>query len=390
MKETIELVRDGWPAYLALGRTDKTQDVYKLCDKTLPDQLKAASTDPSYLKFLGSTGKGMITAAPWVAAIDTRITSSVQEGFYVVYLFSLDMEGLFLSLGLGATQFKQAYGDNRSALKPLHAASTTMRENYEALANDLLNGSDNSSKQFGRINLTDDVFKKLHSFYEVGSIFSLRYDLRALPNDSALVEDWNRMLRLYRDIIEDPMCPDTEQLLGSALEKGEPSADANPFIEFAPRPPKTKRGKKGTGTSRPPGGKKNLRIGRKGEAFVERVEKKRLIRCGLPDKAEEVDNLAARNETPGWDITSFNDDGSKRFIEVKTTVQKKVSSVILTRKEWKAACEPRRKKNYFVYVVTDIHRNPKIEVIRDPECLTDEELACVEPYSYEVYLGPKK
>ena len=51
-----------------------------------------------HLRVEGSTGRRNVTAAPWIAAIDPRITRSATRGYYVVYLFSVDLAKVFLTL----------------------------------------------------------------------------------------------------------------------------------------------------------------------------------------------------------------------------------------------------------------------------------------------------
>jgi len=40
---------------------------------------------------------------PWIAILDPEVTESTQNGYYVVYLFSVDMKRVYLSLNQGIT-----------------------------------------------------------------------------------------------------------------------------------------------------------------------------------------------------------------------------------------------------------------------------------------------
>ncbi len=51
----------------------------------------------------GSIGMGHWAKVPWLAVLDKEITTTTQEGVYVVYLFSEDMERLYLTLNQGVT-----------------------------------------------------------------------------------------------------------------------------------------------------------------------------------------------------------------------------------------------------------------------------------------------
>lgn len=66
---------------------------------------------------------------------------------------------------------------------------------------------------------------------------------------------------------------------------------------------------------------KNRRLGLEGELVVMAMEKKRLLDNGCHDLAARVDHAAVTiGDGLGYDIHSFEMDGSDRLIEVKTTV----------------------------------------------------------------------
>ncbi len=64
----------------------------------------------------------------------------------------------------------------------------------------------------------------------------------------------------------------------------------------------------------------NTELGRRGEEFVIEVEHRRLVNEGRPDLAKCVEWTAQdKGDGAGYDVASFNADGSPRLIEVKTT-----------------------------------------------------------------------
>ena len=69
-----------------------------------------------------SVGIGNLSAAPWLAIMDKSVTESAREGFYVVFLFSRSAKKLYLSLGLGATQFEIIYGRSNDCLDKIALA----------------------------------------------------------------------------------------------------------------------------------------------------------------------------------------------------------------------------------------------------------------------------
>ena len=52
----------------------------------------------------GSIGQGNWAAVPWLAIMNKDITTSTQRGYYIVYLFSEDMERLYLTIAQGVTK----------------------------------------------------------------------------------------------------------------------------------------------------------------------------------------------------------------------------------------------------------------------------------------------
>lgn len=111
--------------------------------------------------------------------------------------------------------------------------------------------------------------------------------------------------------------------------------------------------------------KSNSITGSKGEKIVVRVEQDRLREIGKPELARKVDRVSTKDDTLGYDILSFNDDGSERYIEVKASSgnNKTVRFYVSTNEYFTG----KEKKNYFIYFVEDVNSlSPKITIIKDP------------------------
>jgi hypothetical protein len=64
----------------------------------------------------------------------------------------------------------------------------------------------------------------------------------------------------------------------------------------------------------------NQELGLLGELLVIQMEKERLIAIERPDLADQVRHVSVQeNDTAGYDVLSFDFEGKKQFIEVKTT-----------------------------------------------------------------------
>jgi hypothetical protein len=95
---------------------------------------------------------------------------------------------------------------------------------------------------------------------------------------------------------------------------------------------------------------KNRALGLAGEKLVIEYEKKRLTDLGKLDLVSKVRHVAElEGDGPGYDIESCNDDGTIRFIEVKTTRSGNATPFFLTRNEY--CFSILQKKSYFLYRV---------------------------------------
>lgn len=103
--------------------------------------------------------------------------------------------------------------------------------------------------------------------------------------------------------------------------------------------------------------------GRLGEEFVLDSERRRLRRAGKPGLAEKVKLISPDSACEGYDILSYEADGSKRFVEVKSTVGKHYVFE-MSNNEWRTA--KHWKDQYFIYRVTDVRKKPKQKSFRNP------------------------
>ena len=119
IRNLIGEIAQEWPDYKALVETKKSERAYDLVVNKFPKQLASIAENTDFLIFCGSTGRGRITAAPWIATFDKRITDTATSGYYIVYLFSIDLQRLYLEFGFGATQFKNHFKKKTESNKNL-------------------------------------------------------------------------------------------------------------------------------------------------------------------------------------------------------------------------------------------------------------------------------
>jgi len=108
------------------------------------------------------------------------------------------------------------------------------------------------------------------------------------------------------------------------------------------------------------------RIGDRGEALVVEIEKRRLLSAGRRDLAERIVHTAQEDDSAGYDILSFDEDGTERPIEVKAT-----SGANLGRGFYISANEVEQSSslsNYHLYLVfSALSKKPRILSLRQPD-----------------------
>lgn len=132
----------------------------------------------------GSAGQSRWADVPWIGIFDPIVTTSATRGYYLVYLFSADMERVFLCLGQGTTAIRHEFGSHthdelrrRSAL----ICSRLSDVSHSFSSGDIaLNGSSQ---------LADD--------YEQAKALYVEYSANDLPSEPQLEADLNNAVGLY-------------------------------------------------------------------------------------------------------------------------------------------------------------------------------------------------
>jgi hypothetical protein len=106
----------------------------------------------------------------------------------------------------------------------------------------------------------------------------------------------------------------------------------------------------------------NRKLGYLGEKFVLEWEKHRLVREGRSDLAAEIEWTSEKQGNgAGYDIKSFEADGSPRYIAVKTTNFGKSSRFLISRNE--VAFSDLHSVHYHLYRVYNFSRDPKLFIL---------------------------
>ena len=121
-------------------------------------------------------------------------------------------------------------------------------------------------------------------------------------------------------------------------------------------------------------------IGNRGENAVLKFEKNNLISLGLYELANRVE--LSDNDAAGFDIISYNPDGTEKHIEVKTNSgsSNKVMDFYLTDNELdKMENDP----CYNLYYLFNIKKNPKIHIV-NKKILSEQKDILLQPVLYKV------
>ena len=108
--------------------------------------------------------------------------------------------------------------------------------------------------------------------------------------------------------------------------------------------------------------RKNERLGLEGEIFVVNYEKMRLQDEGKPELADKVEHISQTvGDGKGYDVLSFNNDGSERWIEVKTTNYGKSHPFLI---EWtEVQCSIDNPNNFHLYRVFNFKNKPELYIL---------------------------
>ncbi|MGX7244387.1 DUF3883 domain-containing protein [Enterococcus quebecensis] len=129
--------------------------------------------------------------------------------------------------------------------------------------------------------------------------------------------------------------------------------------------------------------RQNTITGNRGEEIVLKYEKDRLK--SNKNLQQQVERKSLKDHKLGYDILSFDNDGSKRYIEVKSTVQSFNSegSLYISKNELEKA---RELANFWIYLVFDARsENPKLVCIPSPFTDKNEDRISLEPISFKAH-----
>ncbi len=377
--EVLKKISNGWIEYRKFCQsTSKTgasikikksnHEIARLVEKDWPDSI-SKNVDLKKYAIDSSIGKGNLVPGPWLTVMDKSITETAQEMYYIAYLFSRSAKKLYLSIAIAGTQFQDIYGISNEAVEKIEIFKNQFQQLFKYLKPE--NTIENIDLLEDNLNFEEPVSgssRNLLLLFEKGSLFSKEYDLNNLKKEE-LEYDLKNYIKIYDMIVSDPKSENfniaAETLLINKRKKTITKIDFDYEIpDFKQKEKKLISNNKNIkSTAEQARIKRKTQdsklIGKTGENYVVQYEREKLKKIGLNDLAEKVYNHDDHREYPGWDITSFDKNGKKIFIEVKSSAKKK-NIFNITSKEWDAAQS--EKDNYFIYLVEDTLNN-KIKIV---------------------------
>lgn len=140
------------------------------------------------IKVKGSLGQGNWATVPWIALLDSRITTSTQNGVYIVFLFAADMSRVYLTLHQGVANIYAQFG-TKEAKEVLRSKAVALRQRPDV-------------RRLPGFRLDWDIDLAADSGvgakYVDSTIAYKAYERTALPADKSLAEDIAALLQVYR------------------------------------------------------------------------------------------------------------------------------------------------------------------------------------------------
>ncbi len=181
------------------------------------------------------------------------------------------------------------------------------------------------------------------------------YQKRILPDAifDRLVANPDLTIMVSDDVNSVVQVPSIENVL-TLLEKP-PTLDKSSKKDIAKEPPKTYSVR----TNYLELEAANKSLGDAGEKFAINFERARLISLGKESLADKIEHVAlTQGDGAGFDIRSYEANGSDRFIEVKTTKYGKYSPFFVSENELRFS--EKHQDNYHLHRIFQFKKNPHL------------------------------
>ncbi len=362
MNEHLEYIRDHYRA-ARLSRDREIIDEVRLSLRLRMLEIMNSSLLNGYPDIHVSFSEGRyynLSIIPWITFYDENITSTPKKGFYVVYLFSENLQRVYLSINQGWTFFDES--SNFDNLEQKLDAAKSIAEKCRNLL-----GFDHSTTFLSHIDL-DAPNNGLAQGYEACNIIALEYDLNNLPLNSDLESDFKFFMETYYSLIalirrpgDDGLVNDLYGMLNVNVipTEEQPRLMLTLVPNLTPYTPVNIAHFRAGKTDHEKVNRLKKIVGDRGELLVVNYERDRQLLLGRDPLC--VVHKSLKDDRAGYDISSLNIDGEEIFIEVKSTVKSENEPFEISINEYAKFLELREK--YFIYRVYNLHNNPRFFII---------------------------
>jgi hypothetical protein len=105
----------------------------------------------------------------------------------------------------------------------------------------------------------------------------------------------------------------------------------------------------------------NLALGQMGEQLIINYEKWRLMQLGKEILADKIEWISVYDDGAGFDILSKNENGTDRYIEVKTTKLTKETPIFFTKNEYEFSVK--KSEDFHLYRLFNFNVTPKCFIV---------------------------
>ncbi|MFP9139239.1 MrcB family domain-containing protein [Devosia sp. XGJD_8] len=136
-----------------------------------------------------SVGQGSWTRTPWIALLDSRVTTSTQRGIYLVFLIAEDLSATYLTLNQGMTDLVRDLGQ-RAAVERMQQVGQSTRPRIAGLVEDHFT----LNSEIDLRSLTGAARN-----YEAGTIMNWALETSRLPSDTEVLSQLEVALQAYEE-----------------------------------------------------------------------------------------------------------------------------------------------------------------------------------------------
>ncbi len=173
---------------LAIHGKHEIRDLFEEL-KTSINQLSSI-TKNNRLTIKSSYGAGGYAAVPWVAIMDTRITTSTQTGTYIVFLFAENGESCDLKIGQGVTEIQKEFKSKTT--DELKRRAEEVRKLFPEM----------QGTKFYPARETNTFGSSQGKLYEASTILSVTYNKDRVPANNEIESDLNTLLGCYEKFVD--------------------------------------------------------------------------------------------------------------------------------------------------------------------------------------------